>query len=139
MIHFTVPGEPVAKGRPKVSTVNGHVQLRTPSKTVNYESKVSLFAHQAMEGQPPIEGPVSLSVKAVFQAPSSWSKKRAAANRITPEFVTKRPDLDNVIKALCDGMNGVVFKDDSQVANLFFCVKLYGEDPRVEVTVARLP
>lgn len=138
MIHFSIPGEPVAKGRAKVTTIGGHARMYTPTKTLNYESKVALFASEAMEGRALLSGPLTLSVKAVFQIPKSWTKKRFLANQALPEFVTKRPDLDNVIKALCDGMNGVVFGDDAQIANLCFCSKIYGESPRVDVTVGVL-
>ena len=134
-VGFSIPGEPIAKGRAKVTTIAGHARMYTPKKTVNYESKVALFAHQFMRGYPPFECAISLSFRAVFQIPSSWSKKRRAANLEKPELVVKRPDLDNLIKALCDGMNGIVFKDDCQVAHLGECSKVYGESPRVDVSV----
>lgn len=135
MISFSIPGEPIAKGRARVSTICGHVQLHTPTKTVNYESKVALFASQAMGAQDPFQGPVSLTVQAVFQIPKSWSQKRRAANVKVPEYVIKRPDFDNLVKALCDGMNGVVWADDCQVAAMGACSKVYGESPRVDVKV----
>lgn len=137
-IVFEVPGEPVAKGRARVSTFGGHIRMHTPQKTVNYESMVAVVAQQAMAGNPPLTGPVMLSVYAVFQPPKSWSKKLQQLNFETPQFVVKKPDFDNVLKALCDGMNGVVWVDDSQVAVLGQCCKVYGNRPRVEVTVARL-
>lgn len=138
MIAFSIPGEPVAKGRAKVSTVNGHVQMRTPTKTVNYEAKVGLIASQAMGAKAPFKGPVSLTIQAVFKIPKSWSKKRLAANFDDPEYVIKRPDLDNIEKAICDGMNGIVFVDDSQVAAIGYSCKVYGDRPRVDVTVSEL-
>lgn len=134
MLTFTVPGEPVAKGRAKVSTINGHVSLRTPTKTVRYESTVALFSSRAMGSRDLFAGAVSLVVTAVFTIPKSWSQKRRAQNLVTPEFVVKRPDLDNIIKSLCDGMNGVVWVDDCQVG-LTTGSKVYGEHPRVDVVV----
>ena len=135
MIQFSIPGEPIAKGRAKVTTISGHARMYTPTKTLNYESKVALFASQAMGAQALITGPVSLTVQAVFQIPASWSKKRKAANLEEPEYVVRRPDFDNLVKALCDGMNGVVWVDDCQVAAMGACSKVYGESPRVDVTV----
>jgi Holliday junction resolvase RusA-like endonuclease len=47
---------------------------------------------------------------------------------------TKKPDLDNVAKAIIDGMNGIIFKDDSQIINLHV-TKVYAEVGKVEVLV----
>lgn len=46
-------------------------------------------------------------------------------------------DADNVLKAVCDGMNGVVFKDDSQAVSVVLA-KRYGETPRLRVMVAEV-
>ena len=138
MITFTIPGEPVAKGRPRATSINGRARMYTPKKTVNYESMVALAAQQAMAGRALIEGPVELSFEARFSIPKSWPKKRLAAQADYPEFVTKKPDLDNLVKALGDGMNGVVFADDSQIAQNGVCRKVYGAVPGVTVTVRSL-
>ena len=61
-----------------------------------------------------------------------------AAQALCPEFVTKKPDLDNLVKALGDGMNGVVFADDSQIAQNGICRKVYGDTPGVTVTIRAL-
>jgi Holliday junction resolvase RusA-like endonuclease len=134
MISFTVPGEPVAKGRAKVTTINGFARMYTPTKTVSYESTVALFASQAMAGRKPLDGPVSLSVHAVFAIPASWTKKRLQAHLVSPEYVVKRPDGDNLLKAVSDALNGICFKDDAQVAD-GRVIKVYGDQPRVDVTV----
>lgn len=132
MISFTIPGEPVAKGRPRSFVRNGHVAHYTPDRTARYENLVKLAASQAMGDRAPAEGAVRLVVRAVFAIPASWSqRKRAAA---VGALVIKRPDLDNVIKAVKDGANGVVWRDDSQVAELVSS-KVYGEAPRVDVCV----
>ncbi|MDE1999351.1 MAG: RusA family crossover junction endodeoxyribonuclease [Burkholderiales bacterium] len=136
-LSFTVPGEPVAKGRARAFVRNGFVAHYTPEKTARYENLVKLAARQVMGVQLPIEGPVALTVRAFLAIPSSWSLKKqraAAAWELTP---TKRPDLDNIVKAVKDGANGVVWKDDSQVIDVI-ASKRYGA-PRVEVLVEALP
>ncbi len=50
---------------------------------------------------------------------------------------TKKPDLDNVQKAIYDGLNGVVWKDDVQVVKAVVG-KRYGETPGVRVKVVPL-
>lgn len=138
MITFTIPGEPVAKGRPRATTVRGAARMFTPEKTVNYESMVAILAQQAMAGHPPLEGPVEIGFVARFSIPKGWSKKRLAAHSLFEEMVVKKPDLDNLLKALGDGMNGVVFADDSQIAQTGVCRKVYGAVPGVTVTVRPL-
>jgi Holliday junction resolvase RusA-like endonuclease len=133
-ITFTIPGQPVAKGRPRSFVRGGHVAHYTPDKTARYENLVKLAGQQAMNGRPPMEGPVSLTVHAYFAIPASWSRKKQAAaygGSITP---TSRPDLDNVVKSIKDGLNGVAWRDDSQVVTLA-AIKRYCATPGVAVTV----
>lgn len=135
MLSFEIPGDPVAKARPRAAMVSGRARLYTPAKTEKYEARVALFAQQAMAGRPVMAGPVALSVTALFPIPPSWTKKRQAAARAGTEHHTKKPDLDNVLKAIKDGLNGVAWKDDSQVCVLRDCRKGYSDTPRVLVTV----
>ena len=136
-VEFFVPGQPVGKGRPRATVRAGRARLYTPAKTEKYEARVALFAQQAMAGRPVMAGPVALSVTALFPIPTSWPKKRQAAARAGTEQHTKRPDADNCAKAVLDGLNGVVWKDDSQVVTLSI-EKRYAEVPRVEVLVVPL-
>lgn len=135
MIQFEIPGDPVAKARPRAAMVGGHARLYTPAKTEKYEARVAVFGQQAMAGRAPLAGAVALSVAAYFPIPPSWPKKRQAAARAGTELHTKKPDLDNVIKAIKDGLNGIVWADDSQVAVLRECRKAYSDTPSVVVTV----
>lgn len=142
LVRFTIPGDPVAKGRARSVTRRGkggasYIAHITPEKTEQYEARVAVFAQQAMAGRPVIEGPVALSVTALFPIPPSWTRKRQAAARAGTERHTKRPDADNCAKAVLDGLNGVVWKDDSQVVTLSI-EKRYAEVPRVEVLVVPL-
>ncbi len=133
VITFTIPGQPIAKGRARSFVRNGNIAHYTPEKTARYENLVRLAAQQAMGEQTPVESAVVLIVRAFLSIPTSWSLKKqqaAAIGEITP---TKRPDLDNIIKAIKDGANGVTWKDDSQVIDVR-ASKRYGV-PRVEVEV----
>jgi Holliday junction resolvase RusA-like endonuclease len=49
-------------------------------------------------------------------------------------FPNVKPDLDNVVKAVLDALNGVVYLDDAQVVNLV-ATKRYATEPRVEVYI----
>jgi len=137
MITFSIPGEAVAKGRAKVTTIGGHARMYTPTKTLNYESKVALFAKQAMGDRNLFDGPVALDLTLYMAIPASWSKKKrdmALSGAVIP---TTKPDCSNVLKAVEDGMNGVVYLDDKQIADLRVS-KRYCECPSVVVTVGAL-
>ena len=132
IIAFTIPGQPVAKGRPRACIRGGKVATSTPDNTARYENLVKLAAQEAMKGLPPIGGAVALEVKVFLAVPASWPKKKqaeAVAGTVRP---SGRPDADNLLKSVADGMNGVVFADDAQVTSCLV-QKRYDTAPRVEV------
>lgn len=137
MISFTVPGQPQGKGRAKIVKIAGFSRMATPDKTVAYEGLIAYAAQQAMAGAPLITGPVIVDLSMACQIPASWSKKKqqmALAGKIRP---TTKPDADNVIKAVFDGCNGVVWKDDVQAVGGGWR-KFYSETPAVCVMVRPL-
>jgi Holliday junction resolvase RusA-like endonuclease len=131
---FVVPGEVRGKGRPKATSRSGFVRLYTDAKTVSYENLVRICALEAMKGRAPYAGPVAIEMLAYYAIPKSTPKK------LIPDMVsgfkrpTKKPDLDNVLKAVLDGLNTVAFDDDAQVVQID-CQKFYGETPHLVVTV----
>jgi Holliday junction resolvase RusA-like endonuclease len=133
-VRFTVPGQPQGKGRPRVGQIAGHARMFTPQKTVAYEGFIALQAQIAMQHHALLEGPVAVRIFIACQVPESKSKKwkaDALAGLILP---TTKPDKDNVIKAVFDALNGVVWKDDVQVCDLD-SKKRYSTQPRVEVEI----
>ncbi|KAA9151000.1 RusA family crossover junction endodeoxyribonuclease [Delftia sp. BR1] len=134
MITFTVPGQPVGKGRPRIGKVGQHARMFTPAKTVSYEGLVAHAASIAMGGRPLLGGAMDVHLFIKFQVPASWSLKKqqqALAGEILP--MTK-PDIDNIEKAIYDAINGVVWKDDVQVVDVVK-TKRYAAAPGVVVTI----
>ena len=111
-MEIIIPAVPVPKGRPKFSTFGGHVRAITPKATREYEALVRMFAQMAMDG-PPIEGPVYIRAEFHFERPRSQWRKR---NPVPAGLCDRKPDLDNLIKSLLDGLEGPCFAMDSQVA-----------------------
>lgn len=133
-IEFVVPGHPVAKQRPRFARMGSFVKTYTPEKTVNYESLVRLAAAQVMAGRDPIEGPLNLLVEIFLTIPASASKKQQSLMAQNVVMPTKKPDGDNVLKAVKDAINGVVWRDDAQVVDGHYR-KRYSVTPCVRVTV----
>jgi Holliday junction resolvase RusA-like endonuclease len=131
---FQVEGTPVPKGRPRFARRGKFVSTYSPKTTVDYESKVAEAARQAMGSQEPLEGPVVACIYITLPIPASYSKKRTQACLSGEERPTKRSDIDNFVKALFDGMNGIVFADDSQVVSLH-ATKVFGTLGMVEIMV----
>lgn len=135
MIAFTIPGEPQGKGRPRVGKIGGHARMFTPAKTAAYEGLIAHAAQQAMAGGAPLDCPCAVQVSITLSVPASWSKRKQAAALLGEVLPTKKPDTDNVVKAVFDGMNGVVWRDDVQAVDLAV-KKRYGATPGVFVRVS---
>lgn len=127
MITFTIPGKPFAKQRPR-ATRQGRVY--TPKETVSFERTVGQIALQHFPQ--PLTGPVKITVWATFQPAKSWSKKKTAEHLNRPH--TQRPDGDNLIKAILDGLNRIAFEDDAQVYEQTVR-KIWGPTAQTVVTV----
>lgn len=134
---FSVPGEPVAKGRARAFIRGGKIGHHTPDKTARYENLVRLVAKQAMGAAKPLEGPISLRCIFWLPVPMSYSIKRRKACLNGSERHCKRPDIDNLLKSVKDGCNGVAWVDDCQVVEVR-ASKCYGEMPRVDVEIVQL-
>ncbi|KYG28161.1 RusA family crossover junction endodeoxyribonuclease [Alkalihalobacillus trypoxylicola] len=128
-IGFVIDGEAVAQGRPRF----GKGRAYDPTKSRDYKQYVRLVASQHKPAKP-FEGQIALKVRVYKPIPKSMSKKlREEAIKGTIQPVT-RPDVDNYVKGIKDGMNSVIWNDDSQVVELTVS-KWYSENPRVEVEV----
>jgi len=135
---FVIPGQPVAKGRPKFSRRGKAVVAYTPAKTASYENLVKLAATAAMAGATPSAAPIDLTIILALQIPASWSNKRRALAVAGTICATKKPDADNVLKGIKDGCNGIVWRDDAQVVSISL-QKLYSETPHANVVVREMP
>lgn len=114
---FMIPGNPKGKERPRVNTSTHRAY--TPESTKHYEQVVRYnYIGATPPGNRYHNGPCEVEVTACFQVPSSWSKKKqdmAMAGLLEPEI---KPDCDNIAKAILDALNGLAYKDDSQVTKL---------------------
>jgi hypothetical protein len=136
-IMFTVYGDPVAKGRPRFAKRGNFVQTYTPEKTKTYESEVAMMAKAAMGASEALEGALEAFIYVTYAVPASYSKKRSEACLSGLEKHTKKPDLDNVVKSVVDGMDKIVFLNDSQITSIH-ATKVYGEIAKVEVMVREI-
>jgi len=133
-IHFQVEGDPKGKGRPRFSRAGKFTRVYTDKQTLDYEAVIKFFAAQAMGSTDLLETPVSVFLYIRHAVPQSYSKKRNESCLSGFEQPCKKPDIDNIVKTFLDGMNGVIFKDDTQVVDLHV-KKVYSAVPGVDVMV----
>lgn len=131
-ITFTVPGEPRGKGRPRFSKT-GHAY--TDSETRAYENKIIAYYRKSCGAfRLPDEAFLAVSITAYLPIPKSASKSKASAMDSGDILPSRKPDVDNIEKAVLDALNGVAYKDDSRVCRTS-CAKFYGVEPRIDITI----
>lgn len=129
-INFLIPGEPRGKGRPRF-TRTGHAY--TPPRTRKYETEIRNAAREAMGLEPPTKKFCRVEIDAYFAIPKTYNKKQHEQAENCELFPT-RIDIDNIVKAVLDGMNNVVYCDDKQIIEIV-AAKRFGEYSCVEVKV----
>jgi len=133
-VHFTIPGEPKSKERHRDYTLpNGQTIHYTPAQTRYYENFIkTIYALECRNRK--LRGALEANILGVFPVPSSESKKRRGLMLTNAIHYTKKIDCDNLAKVVLDSLNKIAFDDDKQVCRLTV-EKVYGEQPRVEVTI----
>lgn len=128
---FTIPGEPTGKARPRVTRWGTH----NTEKTILYENLVKMcYEEQYPMGMAYTEKPLTAYIDVYYGIPKSTPKKNISQmleNKIRP---CKKPDIDNIAKIILDALNGVAYKDDTQVVSLHIG-KYYDETPHVNVSI----
>lgn len=113
MFTFTIFAEPTGKARPRVTTHGTY----TPKKTKDYEKLVQL-EYRKQGGRDYGERQLQVEITANFPIPKSKPKNKRVemlAGQVRP---TKKPDCDNIAKAILDALNGIAYHDDSQIVTL---------------------
>ena len=125
---FTIPGPAQAKQRPRVNRNTGRIY--TPGATHKYEKLV-----KESYGDNPCFKDQFISVKMTFKMaiPKSYSKKKReqALNR---EIFPTRADIDNYIKSILDGLNGVCWEDDRYICSIT-AEKIFAEESETIVEI----
>ena len=137
-MRFTVIGTPKPLKRHRVAR-SGH--MYDPS--IQDKKAFSLQANIMKPGKP-LSGALKISLKFYFKRPKSHYRtgkfSKLLKENISGNYNDKKPDLDNLIKLVCDSMEGSWFKNDSQISSIraekFYCNQT--EEPRTEVQISFL-
>ena len=134
-ITLRIPIEPVAWQRPKTRLVNGWVKHYSPIKTKTYEQRIGEYWKEATKGFK-FDRDQALFVDMVFGLPipkNTSKRKKEEMNNGTIKHI-KKPDTDNLLKAVLDGLNDIAWVDDSQVIRIS-ASKKYSTEPYVYVYI----
>ena len=136
-IYFEIPGNAQAQGRPRAGkTKRGKVVMYDPKESREYKSYVRLIASQHRPRKL-LEGQLEVFIKIYRQMPKSMTKKRKQAVMEGLHRPITKPDVTNIAKGIEDALNGIIYKDDSQIVDLHIS-KYYSDRPRVEVQIKEL-
>lgn len=146
-ITFTVPAVPVAQPRPRavrmgnsarvheVTHIKGEDGQRRPHPIIHFRAMVAQVAADVYP-LPPLKGPLAVTLVFVMPRPAAkmWERKP-----MVREWQAKRPDADNMAKAVLDAL-AMIWKDDGQVCDLSVrkVVASGYEQPHVEVAIEQL-
>ena len=128
MSNVVIEGKIKGKARPRVTKAG---IAFTPKDTVNYENWVKT-CYQEQDGRY-LEGAIRADIIVYHAIPSSYPKKRVQAIKEGLEYPRKKPDTDNIAKIILDSLNGIAYKDDSQIIELTVLKRYTENKERVEM------
>lgn len=120
-IKFEIPPRP--KARPRFA--NGHAY--TPKLTSDYEYTIA--QEYLLKNGKKYLGPVSIFITFNYRIANSRIKTLRNG-----DICTEKADIDNLVKAVLDGLNGVAFLDDKQVYKIV-AEKKWADSSSVDVMI----
>ena len=116
MIKIVIDGDPIPAARPRYSVR----RVYQPKRNVEYRERVQASAVVSMSGKEPMTGELSAVVKL-------YRRYKPSARNFG--------DVDNHLKAIFDGMNKIVFDDDSQITRCVVEKFTDKNQPRAEIEI----
>lgn len=113
---------PTPKARPRLSKF----AVYTPKKTTNYENLIA-YEWKKRYKDLILKNAVKLDLLFCFKKAKSCKK----------DYHTQRPDIDNLEKAILDGLNKVAFVDDCQVVEMK-SQKIFSDADKIVITVTEI-
>ena len=137
MIDLFIKGIPVPQGRPRARTFQKGgktvVIMYDPKTSKDWKADIAKQgATHALENQAKYFEGIALKMELIFYMPRPKSLPKKVKHHI------KKPDCDNLAKAVKDGLEGVFYKNDSQVCDLRIQKVYCEEHPGVRVRIEQM-
>lgn len=124
--HYVIPGDPIPLARARFSS--NHVYDAQKHLKVS----TSIYLQSQHDRKEMFSNPVKMHVIFFMSIPmGSTSTKRS---KLLNTYVSKKPDLSNLIKFIEDTATGIIFTDDKLVCSID-AHKVYDYDPRTELII----
>jgi endodeoxyribonuclease rusA len=120
--NIEINARPIPKARPRLSKF----AVYTPKKTADYE-KLIAYEWKRRYKNLILKNAVKLDLLFCFKKAKSCKK----------DYHTQRPDIDNLEKAILDGLNKTAFVDDCQVVEMK-SQKVFSDVDKIVITVTEL-
>jgi len=117
-IQISLPGTPFAQPRTRVAVVGGRPRVYQTAKSGQWRAwaQEHILDHlTTIDADTPVFAaglPLGLEIYAIFPLAKTAYRKTSP---IPEKWRTKKPDADNITKAIKDACNGILWIDDSQV------------------------
>ena len=143
VINIVIYGNPVPQGRPKFARRGNFVTAYDPQRSRNYKQWLRLNIIDKLkkvEGWKPYESAILVDIVFYMGIPTSWGKKKRteAAQGLVRPTSKKSGDLDNLVKAVQDAGNGLLWVDDSIITDLRARKRYTPELARVEISATEV-
>lgn len=131
--------EPVEQARPRATRMGKGIRLYDPKRVNVFKKQLGLLAKQQMldRGLEPFDGPLEVCMEFYRPVQASLSQKERARRLSGVHRPTVKPDLSNYIKALEDGLNGIIWIDDNRIVQIV-AEKKYSDRPRIVIEVNKV-
>ena len=110
-------------------------------RTRPWRGAVAKAGAEAMHERGLLASALSMEVVFVHARPKSHFGTGKNAQRLKPSaplYVTSPPDVDKLVRAISDALQGVVYRNDSQLA-VVIARKIYGRSAFCQVLIRELP
>lgn len=112
----------------------GRVTSKAVARYVTYKNYLMWEFKKQHKGEP-LKGPLHADITFTMKLPKNG--KSQSRKVIAGDYVTTKPDIDNMVKGVLDSANTIVFKDDNQVCSVSVN-KIYGDVPGIWMEVKQL-
>ena len=128
-----IPLRPRPQERPAFNTKTRRAYTRPKSRAAAKD--IADFVKSQITGAP-LEGALRVDIEILLPVPKSWPEKKRIAALACQIWPTSRPDRTNISKLLEDALNGILWRDDSQIVQ-GDTIKRYAEQTGYRLIVTR--
>jgi Holliday junction resolvase RusA-like endonuclease len=120
---FWISTIPTGQARPRFYRRGNFVGTYDAKESRGYKLDIK---YQVMDAHPvKMQGPLTMTVDFMMPRPKAHYGSKGL-KKDAPHYHEKKPDIDNLIKALLDSVSGILFDNDSQISVLL-ATKKYSE------------